>query len=123
MEDVLTQISRLNRPVLLVRTARHGIEHYNRSVHLRRLLKTDMIPGPGKAILSLMEIESIVDHQRKTKRAEYSVARHVELLIALICEARILKQAQVRAVSPSTRTGLEGPNVVALRPIGGLPAT
>lgn len=91
MEDVLTQISRLKRPTLLVRTARHGIEDYNRLIHLRRLLKTDNLPGPGKAILKLMELESIIDEQRVSKRAEYSVARHVELIVALMCEARILK--------------------------------
>lgn len=91
MEDVLTMISRLKRPKLLVRTARHGIEDYNRVVHLRRLLKTDNLPGPSQAIVRLMELETIVDQQRETKRAEYSVARHVELIMALMCEARILK--------------------------------
>ncbi|MCF2870728.1 DUF6477 family protein [Octadecabacter sp. G9-8] len=94
MEDVLTQISRLKRPTLLVRTARHGIEDYNRLIHLRRLLKTDNLPSPGKAILKLMELETIVDEQRTSKRAEYSVARHVELIVALMCEARILKASK-----------------------------
>ena len=39
MEDVLTQITRLKRPTLLVRTARHGIEDCNRLIHLRRLFE------------------------------------------------------------------------------------
>lgn len=91
MEDVLTQIARLKRPTLLVRTARHGMEDYNRVVHLRRFLKTDNLPGPGKAIVKLMELEAVLDAQRVAKRAEYSVARHVELIVALMCEARILK--------------------------------
>lgn len=91
MEDILTQISRLNRPTLLVDTARHGIDDYNRVVHLRRLLKTDNLPSPGAAIHALMEVESMVEAQRIDARAEYSVARHVELLVALMCEARILK--------------------------------
>lgn len=94
MEDVLTQISRLNRPTLLVQTARHGIEHYNRVVHLRRLLKTEVLPAPGKAIVKLMEVESGVEELRVSKRAEYSVARHVELIAALMCEARILKASK-----------------------------
>lgn len=94
MEDVLTQISRLKRPKLLVRTARHGLEDYNRVIHLRRLLKTDNLPGPGKAILKLMEIEAMIDTQRTTQRAEYSVAKHVELIVALMCEARILKASK-----------------------------
>jgi hypothetical protein len=94
MEDIHTQISRLKRPTLLVRTARHGIEDYNRLIHLRRLLKTDNLPGPGKAIVKLMELEFMVDEQRVSKRAEYSVARHVELIVALMCEARILKASK-----------------------------
>lgn len=93
MEDVLTLISRLKRPALLVRTARHGINDYNRVVHLRRALKTDALPGPGKAIIKLMELEAVMDAQRLAERAEYSVARHVEALVAIMCEARILKAA------------------------------
>lgn len=94
MEDVLTQISRLKRPTLLVRTARHGIEDYSRVIHLRRLLKTENLPGPGQAIIKLMEIESVLNELRLAKRAEYSVARHVELIVALMCEARILKASK-----------------------------
>lgn len=55
MEDVLTRVLRLNRPTLLVRTARHGIEHYNRVIHLRRLLKTEVLPSPAQALNKLME--------------------------------------------------------------------
>lgn len=91
MQDVLTLISNLKRPTLLVRTARHGVEDYNRCMHLRRLLKTEALPGPGKAIIKLMELEAVANEQRVAKRAEYSVARHIEILVALMCEARILK--------------------------------
>ncbi len=91
MEDILTLISRLKRPSLLVRTARHGVEDYSRTVHLRRILKTETLPGPGQAIVKLMELEAVADAQRVSKRAEYSVARHVEILVAIMCEARILK--------------------------------
>lgn len=91
MEDVLTQISRLKRPTLLVRTARHGIDSYNRPIHLKRLLKIEMLPGPSQAIMRLMEHEALTNDQRLSKHAEYSVARHVELIVALMCEARILK--------------------------------
>lgn len=94
MQDVLTRVSSLKRPHLLVRTARHGIEDYNRVVHLRRLLKTETPPGPGKAILQLIELEAIADAQRVAKRAEYSVARHIEILVAVMCEARILKASR-----------------------------
>ena len=94
MEDVLTTLSRLNRPRILVRTARHGVEEYNRLVHLRRLLKSEHVPGPTQAIMTLLELEAVTDHLRLSKRAEYSVARHVEIIVALMCEARILKASR-----------------------------
>ncbi|HCP81772.1 MAG TPA: hypothetical protein DIT67_09335 [Octadecabacter sp.] len=95
MEDVLTMITRLKRPALLVSTARHGLGDYKRVLHLRRLLKTEAVPGPAQAIIRLMDIERELDIQRLNKRAEYSVAKHVEVLVALMCEARILKASQV----------------------------
>jgi len=98
MQDILTLVSSLKRPTLLVRTARHGIEDYNRVLHLRRLLKTETLPGPGKAIIKLLELEAVVDGQRLAKRAEYSVARHIEILVALMCEARILKASKASRV-------------------------
>jgi hypothetical protein len=104
MEDVLTMLSRLKRPTLLIRTARHGLQDYNRIVHLRRLLKTEALPGPGQAIVRLMELEAIVDQLRVAKRAEYSVARHIEMIVAMMCEARILKTSNAsreRAQSPA----------------------
>jgi hypothetical protein len=104
MEDVLTMLSRLKRPTLLIRTARHGLQDYNRIVHLRRLLKTEALPGPGQAIVRLMELEAVVDQLRVAKRAEYSVARHIEMIVAMMCEARILKVSNAsreRAQSPA----------------------
>jgi hypothetical protein len=104
MEDVLTMISRLKRPSLLVRTARHGLQDYNRIVHLRRLLKTEALPGPSQAIVRLIELEAVVDQLRVAKRAEYSVARHIEMIVAMMCEARILKASSAsreRAQSPA----------------------
>jgi hypothetical protein len=104
MEDVLTMLSRLKRPTLLIRTARHGLQDYNRIVHLRRLLKTEALPGPGQAIVRLMKLEAVVDQLRVAKRAEYSVARHIEMIVAMMCEARILKTSNAsreRAQSPA----------------------
>lgn len=104
MEDVLTLISRLKRPALLVRTARHGIADFNRIVHLRRSLKTETLPSPGQAIIKLMELEAVLDAQRLAQRAEYSIARHIELLVAIMCEVNILKASNAsrkRALTPA----------------------
>ncbi len=107
MEDALTMISRLKRPTLLVRTARHGLADYKRVVHLRRLLKTEAVPGPSQAIIKLMDLEVELDHQRQNKRAEYSVARHVEALVALMSEARILKASQASKAARESRELLD----------------
>jgi len=104
MEDALTQISRLKRPTLLVRTARHGMEDYSRVIHLRRMLKTHLLPGPAQAIMKLMEIEGMVNELRLAKRAEYSVARHIELIVALMCEAQILKASKASKARKLTAT-------------------
>ena len=104
MEDVLKMISRLKRPTLLVRTARHGLQDYNRIVHLRRLLKTEALPEPSHAIVRLMELEAVIDQLRVANRAEYSVARHIEMIVAMMCEAQILKASNAsreRAQSPT----------------------
>ena len=93
MLDILTQANTLKRPSLLVRAARHGIEDYNRTVHLRGLLKSDVLPGQGQAIMKLMELEAVINAHRIAKRAEYTVAHHVEILVALMCEANTLKSA------------------------------
>ena len=100
MEDVLTQVSGLNRPSLLVRAAKHGTQHYNRAIHLCRTLKVAGAPGPGKALMMLMELEAEANQLRLAGRAEYSVAGHVELLVALMCEAQNLKHKKA-AMRPS----------------------
>ncbi len=91
MEDILTRVSRLNRPTLLVRTARHGLDDYNRIKHLRRLLKVEVLPSPAVALTKLIEQEDATNDLRLAKRAEYSIARHIELLVAVMCETQILR--------------------------------
>lgn len=102
MEDISTRISRLKRPKLLVRTARHALEDYDRCMHLRRLLKTERLPSPGRALMQLLELEGVMNDQRIAGRAEYSVARHVEVLAAIMSES----QAH-RALASSRRQVLD----------------
>jgi hypothetical protein len=93
MLDLLSLISALNRPSLLVRTARFGIDDYSRTQHLGRILKTVHLPRTGEAILQLLEIENDLNTARTANRAEYAIAEHVEVLIALMGEARLLRAA------------------------------
>lgn len=84
-------IAGLKRPSLLVGAARFGLDDYDRARCLPRVLRTAAAPKPGPAIVRLLEIESELNDMRRAKAADYAIARHVELLIALMGEARVLK--------------------------------
>jgi len=84
-------ISGLKRPRLLVRAARFGVDDYDRSLRLGRLLDVEELPGPGEAIIRLLAAEAAVDERRRANAADYSIAAHVDLLIALMGEARYLR--------------------------------
>lgn len=91
MQDILTRLTVIHRPPLLIRAARIGAEHYRRSAHLGRLLGQIGLPGNGLALIHLIEIEADLHAQRKMADAGYSLIRHLEVIIALIGEARLLR--------------------------------
>ncbi len=92
MQDILSRLNALHRPRLLIRAARAGADDYMRAPHLARLLgygkKT---PRSGPALMRLMEMEAEVNAQRVSGDAGYSLVRHVDLLIAMLGEARLLR--------------------------------
>jgi len=90
MNDLMSLLKCLHRPRLLIRAARFGVTDYNRKRDLRRLLKAAVPPTPGRAIMCLLNEESLLEDKRKTGDASYSITRHVSLLIALMGEARLL---------------------------------
>ena len=53
-------------------------------------MKVTRAPSPAKAVDGLIETEARMEATRKAGDASYSVARHVEVLIALMAEARLL---------------------------------
>ena len=91
MKDILSLLESLHRPRLLMQAARIGLQDYDRRRFLSRLLRSAVPPGSGAAIASLMQIEARLEARRKTGDAGYSIARHVEVLIALLGEARLLR--------------------------------
>ena len=93
MKDMNATLNDLRRPPLLIRAARIGVAEYRRAVHLPRHLGQPPLPGSGEALMRLMEIEADLDHQRQARAAGYSPARHVEVLIAMMGEARLLRAA------------------------------
>ncbi|WP_370311319.1 DUF6477 family protein [Sagittula sp.] len=93
MKDVLGMLSDLRRPRLLIRAARIGAQEYRRVPHLRRVLGFAALPRSGVALMRLMEIEAELDERRRGGDAAYSVSRHVEVLTAMMGEARLLRSA------------------------------
>ncbi len=91
MNDLLMKLDNLKRPRLLIRAARIGMDEYRRDVHLRRHLGQGPLPRSGAALERLVEIESGLNEQRRERNAGYSSIKHVDLLIAMMGEARILR--------------------------------
>lgn len=90
MPDLMSSICALRRPHILIRAARFGLDDYRREAALARLIGAPHPPAPEDALALLIEAESHADDARRAGGAGYSPARHVELLIALMAEARLL---------------------------------
>ena len=94
MNDSLTMLESLRRPGLLIRTARIGAATYKRERDLGRLIKASRLPGSREAILRLLEEEDQLNEIRQSGHGHYSVMRHVDVMIALLGEALIIKASQ-----------------------------
>ena len=97
MQDILSMLNALHRPRLLIRAARIGAEDYRRAAHLPRLLGYGQLPRHGNALMRLMEIEGELNALRLGEDSSYSLLRHIDVLIAIVGEGRILRAAQTRA--------------------------
>ena len=90
MTDFRTLLADLRRPRLLIRAARFGVADYKRERDLRRLINATNRSTPEAAIPQLISAEEQMEETRRAGDAAYSVSRHIEVLIALIAEARLL---------------------------------
>ena len=90
MSDIHTLLAELKRPRLLIRAARLGLAQYNRTRDLRRLMRSAAPSAPEAALTRLMEEEAQLEEVRKSGEAAYSLARHIEILIAILAEARLV---------------------------------
>ena len=97
MQDILSMLNALHRPRLLMRAARIGAEDYRRTAHLPRLLGYGNLPRHGIALMRLMEIEATLNDQRLADDSAYSLLRHIDVLIAIVGEARVLRATQAAA--------------------------
>ena len=93
MIDLSRHIASLRRPRLLIRAARLGVDEYRRERDLTRLMQNTHLPSPERAVSTLLDEEDRLETTRKSGDADYSPLRHVEVLIALIAEARLLPRS------------------------------
>lgn len=91
MNDLMTQLRGLHRPGLLIRAARIGQADYVRRRDLPRILRVSTPPTPGAAIMALMEREAELDERRRAVGSSYAASAHIEVLAALMAEARALQ--------------------------------
>jgi hypothetical protein len=91
MDDLTACAESLRRPSILIRAARHGLTDYNRGRDLRRLMREPDAPPPAVAVRRLMDEEALAEMRRQSGDAAYSLTRHVDLLIALMAELRLLR--------------------------------
>ncbi len=120
MNDILHRLDSLRRPRLLIRTARIGAENYRRDINLPRILGHGGLPRPAPALEQLMEIEAGMDDNRRMGETGYSTIRHVEVMIAVMGEARLLRATRpmltVVGADPAMPAGAAAH--AALEPLG-----
>ncbi|CUJ24577.1 DUF6477 family protein [Cognatishimia activa] len=99
MQDIMNRVARLNRPRLLVRTAKAAAMDYKRERHLARLLPGKNVARHSEAILLLLELERDFDDRRRANGAGYSLADHLDVMIALVAEVRLFRSSQQERVA------------------------
>lgn len=92
--QTLERFSGLRRPRLLIRAARFGLMDFRRERDLRRILGEGMVPTGAVTMGRLLDLEEMLDEMRRTGNAAYRPARHVEVLIAVMAEARLMTRAE-----------------------------
>lgn len=95
MTDFSAILKDLRRPRLLIRAARHGLADYRRDRDLKRLIRTGAMPSSDRALRTLLSEEAEIEGNRQIGSACYSVARHIEVLIALMAEARLISRPTI----------------------------
>lgn len=89
MSNFIDTLSKMARPKLLVRAAKYGTADYNRTRDLKRLIGDAGSPGEARVVNTLIEKEATLEATRKAGSHEYSFSNHINVLVALIEEARL----------------------------------
>lgn len=90
MTEIHAPLAQMRRPRLLIRAARFGVADYRRDRDLRRLIGRSA--PPEDALRLLIRAEHQMEENRRRGEATYSIAQHIEVLIALVAEARLSRR-------------------------------
>jgi Family of unknown function (DUF6477) len=90
MRDIRTALENMRRPRLLMNAARSGLVNYKRDRDLRRLIGTEPRTPMEITLPKLLSEENRLESIRIAGDAAYPVARHIDVMIALLAEARLL---------------------------------
>lgn len=113
--DIVEALSRSRRPRLLLQTARAGLGEYRRETDLRRILRLPATPSPGpqtlhRLIAAEAELETLRRHRLQAAGEPWRPSRHVEVMIALMAEARLMiRPVPVRAAPAEANTAAAWP--------------
>lgn len=88
MTTLTSKLTELRRPRLLIRAARYGVAEYDRTSSLHRLIDAEHRQDENTILTALLSAEAESEKQRRDGHATYSVTRHIDLLVALMGEAR-----------------------------------
>ena len=94
MTDFRALLAEMKRPQMMIRAARLGLSDYRRERDLKRILHGQ--PSPDRSVPRLLSEEERMEHIRKSGDAGYSLGHHIEVLIALMAEVRLLPRVVVR---------------------------
>ena len=102
---LVNSLTRARRPRLLLQAARAGLSEYRRDCELRRVLRLPATPPPGietlRALVSIeAELEEIRQQRLHAAGEPWRPARHVEVMIALMAEARLLVRPVQATIPP-----------------------
>jgi hypothetical protein len=88
---ITQSLDAMTRPALLVEAASCGTQSYRRRRDLRRMLRVAIPPTARAALEKLLPIEADLEERRREGTACYSYPRHVDILTALMAEARAFR--------------------------------
>ena len=90
MTETQNILSGLSRPRLLIRAARFGLGDYRRERDLKRLIR-NAPQEPEKMLPRLIDEEQRLETNRRSGDLAYSLTRHIDVMVALMFEARLLR--------------------------------